>query len=134
MPADEPVTSPHNPPMPLALPPLPPKSDWTAKQECPQRDHKVPLCPGNIYGERCHSTKQVQNVEHISKWKELTGGVPPRSPSPEPNVPGAMPPAPESPDSENEIEHITQEGEVDLINYLCTKAIPDDSAAKEHHE
>ena len=34
----------------------------------PQRDHRVPLCPGNIYGECRHPVDQLWDIESASQW------------------------------------------------------------------
>ena len=34
----------------------------------PQREHRVPVRPGNVYGERQHPIEQLRDIENTSRW------------------------------------------------------------------
>ena len=39
----------------------------------PQRERRVPVRPGNVYGERQHPIEQLRDIENTSRWQQTVG-------------------------------------------------------------
>ena len=90
---------------------------------CPQRERRVLVHPGNVYGERQHPVKQLQDIENISRWRQTVGEAsrPPRLDSPD-NIPGGFPDISAMP-FEDDVQKMCKEGGANLVRYLMGKAL-----------
>ena len=83
----------------------------------------MPVRPGNIYGERQHPVKQLQDIENTSRWRQTVGEAsrPPQPDSPD-NIPGGFPNTSATP-SEDDVQKMCEEGGANLVQYLMGKAL-----------
>ena len=81
----------------------------------PQREHRVPVCPGNIYGERQHPVEQLWDIENASRWRQTVGEAsrPPRPDSLD-NILGNFPDTSTTP-SEDDVQKMCEEGGANLV-------------------
>ncbi|KAI9061363.1 hypothetical protein FKP32DRAFT_1576091 [Trametes sanguinea] len=79
--------TPSPPPRVPEMPPTPKKPS-----RVPARERKVPVRPGNIYGEGKHPVQQFKEIEKQGEWEKIIGQKPGRSRAPGPSrseqVPG----------------------------------------------
>ena len=89
----------------------------------PQREHRVPVRPGNVYGERQHPVEQLRDIENTSRWRQTVGEAsrPPQPDSPD-NIPGGFPDTSATP-SEDDVQKMCEEGGANLVRYLMGKAL-----------
>ncbi|KAI9066891.1 hypothetical protein FKP32DRAFT_1703571, partial [Trametes sanguinea] len=119
--------TPSPPPRVSEMPPTPKKPS-----RVPARERKVPVRPGNIYGEGKHPVQQFKEIEKQGEWEKIIGQKPGRSRAPGPSrseqVPGnssaPSPPSDIPAPSASGLAQLCQEGGVALINYLLMKAVP----------
>ena len=90
---------------------------------CPQCECRVPLCPGNVYGEQRHPIEQLQDIESASRWRETVGQAsrPPQPDTPD-HVPGGFPDTSATP-SEEDVQKMCEEGGANLVHFLMGKAL-----------
>ena len=81
----------------------------------PQRERRVPVRPGNVYGERQHPIEQLQDIENTSRWQQTVGEAsqPPRLDSPD-NILGGFPDTSAMP-FEDDVQKICEEGGANLV-------------------
>ena len=81
----------------------------------PQRERRVPVRPGNIYGERQHPVEQLQDIENASRWRQTVGEAsqPPRLDSLD-NILGGFPNTSATP-SEDDVQNMCEEGGANLV-------------------
>ncbi|CDO75026.1 hypothetical protein BN946_scf184640.g1 [Trametes cinnabarina] len=81
---DAPETPPRvrTPSPPLRVPEMPPTP---RKPRASARERKVPVRPGNIYGESKHPVQQFKEIEKQGEWDKITGQKPGRSHATEPS-------------------------------------------------
>jgi len=90
---------------------------------CPQREHRVPLRPGNVYGERRHPVEQLWDIESASRWRETVGEAPrPPQPDTPDHIPGGFPNTSATP-SEEDVQKMCKEGGENLVCFLMGKAL-----------
>ena len=65
-----PLCTPSPVPQPAPRMPSPPAVNIPAR---PQHECRVPLRPGNVYGEQRHPIKQLQDIESASQWRQTVG-------------------------------------------------------------
>ena len=77
----------------------------------PQRERRVPVRPGNVYGKRQHPVEQLRDIENASRWRQTVGEAsrPPQLDSPD-NIPGGFPDTSATP-SEDDVQKMCEEGE-----------------------
>ena len=114
--APTPVRQPPAPrkqrPPPPAVPPAPCHSG---------REQRIPVHLDNIYGDDCHLTEQVHDIEredHNAHQQPLPGQFP--------NTPA--PPPPTADTSKDDVKRLCHEGGSGLATYLLFKALPAVSA------
>ncbi|KAL7281613.1 hypothetical protein ACG7TL_004930 [Trametes sanguinea] len=126
---DAPEAPPHTPSPPPRVPEVPP----TPKKKVPARVQKVPICPGNIYGESWHPVEQFKEIE-----KQGDSAPSPPSNISAPSASGDVPGGDSSGNSSDEVDNALRatagdeialaqlcwEGGVALINFLLMKAVP----------
>jgi len=100
--------------------PQPPAANIPA---CPQREHRVPLHPSNVYGERWHPVEKLRDIESASRWCETVGEAsrPPQLDTPD-HVPGGFPDTSATP-SEEDVQKMCEEGGANLVQFLMGKAL-----------
>ena len=81
----------------------------------PQQERRVPVRPGNIYGERNHPVAQLRDIENTSRWRQTVGEAlwPPRLDSPD-NILGGFPNTFAMP-SEDDVQKMCEEGGANLV-------------------
>ena len=91
--------------------------------QCPQRDHRAPLRPRNVYGERRHPVEQLWDIKSASRWRQTVGEAsrPPQTDTPE-QIPGGFPNTSATP-SEEDVRKMCEEGGANLVRYLMGKAL-----------
>ena len=89
----------------------------------PQQERRVPVRPGNIYGERQHPVEQLRDIENTSRWRQTVGEAswPPQPDSPD-NILGGFPDISATP-SEDDVQKMCEEGGANLVRYLMGKAL-----------
>ena len=122
--------SPARNPPPLA-PPCPGRAEHRQNAQrpmvnlpnCPQRERRVPVRPGNVYGERQYPVEQLQDIKNTSRWRQTVGEAsqPPRPDSPD-NILGGFPDTSAMP-SEDDVQKMCEEGGANLVQYLMGKAL-----------
>jgi len=89
----------------------------------PQRERRVPLRPGNVYGERRHPVEQLRDIESASRWRETVGEAPrPPQPDTPDHIPGGFPDTSATP-SEEDVQKMCEEGGANLVRFLMGKAL-----------
>ena len=91
--------------------------------QCPQRDCRVPLRPGNVYGEHQHPVEQLRDIESASHWRQTVGEAsrPPQTDTPD-HIPSGFPDTSATP-SEEDVQKMCKEGGANLVCYLMDKAL-----------
>ena len=81
----------------------------------PQRERRVPVRPGNVYGERQHPVEQLRDIENTSRWRQTVGEAS-RPPQPDSldNIPGGFPDTSATP-SEDDVQKMCEEGGANLV-------------------
>jgi len=81
----------------------------------PQCEHRAPLRPGNVYGERQHPVEQLRDIKSASRWRETVGEAS-RHPQPDTldNIPGGFPDTSATP-SEEDVQKMCKEGGANLV-------------------
>ena len=133
---DVPPPAPRTPS--LAQNPPPPAPQCPGQAECrqnvpcppivnlpqrPQRNHRAPLCPGNMYGECQHPIEQLQDIKSASHWQQTVGEAsrPPQMDTPD-HIPSGFPDTSATP-SEEDVQKMCKEGGANLVHYLMGKAL-----------
>jgi len=81
----------------------------------PQREHRAPLRPSNIYGERRHPVEQLRDIKSASRWRETVGEAPrPPQPDTPDHIPGGFPDTSATP-SEEDVQKMCEEGGANLV-------------------
>ena len=93
----------------------------------PQREHRAPVRPSNVYGEWRHPVEQLQDIESASRWRQTVGEAsrPPlqqQQPDTPDHVPGGFPDTSATP-SEEDVEKMCEEGGANLVHFLMGKAL-----------
>jgi len=100
--------------------PCPPAVNIPAR---PQHEHRVPLCPGNMYREQQHPVEQLRDIESALRWRETVGEAsrPPQPDTPD-HVPGGFPDTSAMP-SEEDVQKMCEEGGANLVRFMMGKAL-----------
>jgi len=89
----------------------------------PQCEHRVPLYPGNVYGEWQRPIEQLRDIKGASQWRETVGEAPrPPQPDTPDHVPGGFPDTSATP-SEEDVQKMCEEGGANLVHFLMGKAL-----------
>ena len=112
---DVPPPAPRMPSLVRNPPPLAPQCPGRAERcqnaphppmvnlpQCPQCDHRAPLRPGNVYGERRHPVDQLWDIERASQWQQTVGEAsrPQQTDTPD-HIPGGFPNTSATPSEED---------------------------------
>ncbi|KZP30221.1 hypothetical protein FIBSPDRAFT_726364, partial [Athelia psychrophila] len=112
---------------PVPVPPLPPLPPIEPRRSRCERNF-VPT-PGNIYGEKRNPIEQYKDVEKMGQWKKLVGEQPKTCVKPQEHepVPGPSSDQPTPSADKALMASLCREGGVELMNFLISKAVPDNS-------